>query len=173
VYVTTLRARDAKRTGDEVRVLATAAHSRSPQLAALGNGAIVAWIEDAPPGVDAPGGALFASLDGEGHVVGALDSLRLADAGRPTAIALAGAGGFVQAIVARSANDVVTLDALRWDRGPSVGAVRETYPLVDLDAPAPFDVALALAGGALFYDDTAVAGGHRLRRMTIAWPPSR
>jgi hypothetical protein len=200
VYVTTLRARDAKRTGDEVRVLATAAHSRSPQLAVLGDGALVAWIEDAPPGVDAPGGAVFASVDEMGHVVGAPDTLRLADAGRPTAIALAASGfdraaagaagapsgfdraaagaagapslGFVQAIVSRSAHDVVTLEAMRFDKAPSAGLVRETYPLIDLDAPAPFDVALALAGGALFYDDTgAVAGAHRVRRMTIAWSP--
>ena len=42
--------------------------------------------------------------------------------------------------------------------------------VVDLDAPAPFDVALTLAGGALFYDDIGSTGtDHRVRRMAIAW----
>ena len=55
VYATTLRVRDARKVGEETRVLATAAHSRSPQIVPAGDGAVVAWIEDAPQGLEGPG----------------------------------------------------------------------------------------------------------------------
>lgn len=170
VYVTTLHARDARRAGDEVLVLATAAHSRSPQLVALdkgvGKGAVVAWIEDAPPGVDATSAALFARLDENGHVLDT-GALRVAEGGRPTAIALAASGSDVHAVIARAANDAVTLDAASLSPA-STSAI--ATPLVDLDAPAPFDVALALTGGALFYDDVGTTEvDHRVRRMAITW----
>ena len=53
IYVAQLRPRDASRAGDEVRVLATAAHSRSPALGARGKDVAVGWIEEAPMGADA------------------------------------------------------------------------------------------------------------------------
>ena len=166
VYVTTLRARDARRVGDEVRVLATAAHSRSPQLATPGQGAVVAWIEEAPTGLDATGAALFAHLDGEGHVLDT-GTLRIADSGRPTALSLVASGPDVHAVIAESAHGAVTLDAATLSPG---GASPSATPVVDLDAPAPFDVALTLAGEALFYDDIGSTGtDHRVRRMAIAW----
>jgi hypothetical protein len=172
IYVTTLAPRDATRTGQEVRVLATAAHSRSPRLAALDDGAVLAWIESAPPGLDAPGGAMFAWLNGRGEVVGGAD--RLDGVGRPTAIALAPSRGYAQAVVARSTGDVVTLDALRCGRGPAAGAAREVFPLIDLNAPAPFEVALSLAGGSLYYNDKGtLKSDRRVRRMAIGWPPSQ
>ena len=167
VYVALLRTRDAKRTGDETRVLATAAHSRSPEVVVAGDGALVVWIEDSPPGLDAPGAAMVAKLGPGGHVVGSPRALVLGGDGRPTAIVVAPTARGAQAIVARSGRDWVTLDALELT-GDGPGA--PAWPVVDLDAPAPFDVALALAGGALFYDDTGGAGGHRrVRRVTISW----
>jgi hypothetical protein len=166
IYVTTLRARDARRAGDEVRVLATAAHSRSPQLATLGPRAVVAWIEEPPTGLDATGAALFAHLDEEGHVLDT-GTLRLTDGGRPTALALAPSDPDVHVVIAQSAHGAVTLDAATLSPG---GASPSAVPLVDLDAPAPFEVALTLAGGALFYDDIGSTGtDHRVRRMAIAW----
>ena len=169
IYVTTLNPRDASRGGEEVRVLPTAAHSRSPQLAAIDGGAIIAWIESAPPGLDAPGGAMFARLDARGQVVGSVE--RLDGVGRPTAIALAPARGYARAVVARSTGDVVTLDALRWGSGSAPATAPESFPLIDLNAPAPFEVALALAGDSLFYDDKGtLSGDRRVRRMTISWP---
>jgi hypothetical protein len=166
VYVTTLGARDAKRASDEVRVLATAAHSRSPAVEAVGTGALVAWIEDAPPGVDAPGAALFARLDETAHVrdTGALE---LAESGRPTALALEGSPAGTRVVLATAAHEVVTLDAAVVK---DAGATARAWPLVDLDAPGAFDVAVALAGGALVYDDVgATAGERRVRSMAIGW----
>jgi hypothetical protein len=169
VYVSRLSARDAKRAGEEVRLLSTAAHSRSPQLAVLGGGVVVGWIEDPPSGVDAPGAAIFARVDRSGRMVGAPETLPLAAPGQPTAIALEASSGdgYTRAIVARSAHDSVTLDATRlaW-----TGAPPPTAPAADLEAAPPFDVALALVGGAVLYNDTgAAAADHRVRRMAISW----
>jgi hypothetical protein len=168
VFVTTLSTRDGKRKGDEVRVLATAAHSRSPVLVALdGGGAFLAWIEDAPPGIDARAMAMFARLDNSGHTVGAPATLRMAGPGRPTTVALASSPEGVQAVIARSTDAGITLDALGFSRG---GQQATSWPIAELDAPAAFDVVLALAGSALFYDDVGTtATDHRVRRLGISW----
>jgi len=87
--------------------------------------------------------------------------------GQPTSIVLAPSPRGAQAIVARASHDWVTLDALEVSSDGSAGPA---WPVVDLDASAPFDVALALAGGSLFYDDTGgSAGRRRVRSVTIAW----
>ncbi len=172
IYAAALRASDAKRVGDETRVLSTAAHSRSPALALAGGsgGAIVAWIEDAPQGLDAHGMAVVAQLDASAHVVGIPAPLPLADAGNAAALALASdvASGGVRAFVARSHRDELTIDAvaLRADATP----VPPAWRLLDLDAPATFDVALSASPEALFFDDIGLtATDHRIRRAALAW----
>jgi len=172
VHVAALRARDGSRAGDDVRVLATAAHSRSPSLAVVGDGtgALVAWIEDAPTGVDAAGSAMIARVDTAGHVLGAPAALELAGEGRPTAVVLSAApiGGAVRAVVARATRDELTLDALSL--GDDGKTASPPWPLVDLDAPASFDVALTLAGDALVYDDAgATPDDRRVRRALVSW----
>jgi hypothetical protein len=168
VYVTTIRTRDARRSGDETRVLATAGHSRSPALAAVDDGALVAWIEDAPTGVDAAGAALVARIDAEGHVVGAPARLPLAEEGKPSAVVLERNGAAVHAIVARTWREEVTLDAavLTLQGAPAA----PTWRLLDLDAPGSFDVTVALAGDSLLFDDVgAAASDHRVRRAVVDW----
>ena len=167
VFVTTLRTRDAKRAGDEVRVLATAAHSRSPELAAAGEGALVAWIEEGPSGLEAPSAAMMSRLDARGHVVGKPGVLPMAGAGRPTSLALIPAGEGTRAIVARNDRDDVTLDAFVVSSEGTPGAA---WALLDLDAPGSFDVALALTPDALFFDDIGrAAADHRVRRAALSW----
>jgi hypothetical protein len=167
VFTTTLRTRDAKRMGDEVRVLATAAHSRSPELAVVGDGAMVAWIEDGPTGLDAPAAAMVAHLDARAHVVGKPSLLPMAGHGRATALALAPAADGVHVIVARNDRDDVTLDAVALS---GEGVPGHPWALLDLDAPGSFDVALALAGDSLFFDDIGrSAADHRIRRAALSW----
>src|SRR5262249_22460842 len=85
IFVTAVHMRDAKRALDEQRVLATAAHSRTPQLALGPNGPQIAWIEEAPMGAETPSasgyGAFWARLDPTGK-----------PADRPVRIPLAGDG---------------------------------------------------------------------------------
>ena len=168
IYATTLHASDAKRAGDEVRVLSTASHSRSPVLTVAGEGAFVGWIEDAPQSLDAHGTAVVARLDASAHVVGAAAPMPLADTGNPSTLVLVPDGDGVRAFIARSHRDDVSLDAvaLRADGTPVLPAFR----LLDLDAPATFDVALAASGDALYFDDVGLtASDHRVRRAALVW----
>lgn len=168
IYATTLRASDAKRLGDEVRVLSTASHSRSPQLAIAGDGAFVAWIEDAPQELDARGTAVVARLDRSAHVVGVPAPLPLADVGNPQSLILAPDGDGVRVFVARSHRDDVSIDAVALRADGS--AISPAWRLLDLDAPATFDVALAASGDAVFFDDIGLtAAGHRVRRAALVW----
>jgi hypothetical protein len=168
IYATTLHASDARRAGDEVRVLSTASHSRSPVLAIAGEGTFVGWIEDAPQSLDARGTAVVARLDASAHVIGAAAPLPLADAGNPAALVLVPDGDGARAFIARSHREDVSLDAvaLRADGTPVLPAWR----LLDLDAPASFDVALAAAGDAVYFDDIGLTpADHRVRRAAIVW----
>jgi hypothetical protein len=175
IFATTLHAKDASRSGDEVRVLATAAHSRSPEIAALpDHGALVGWIEDAPTGLDGPGAAVVARL-GDGPVAGASVTLPFAPAERPSAFLLVAAGDGARAVVAHTVADTLTLDALRIGADGQVAT--PPYKLLDLDAPPPFDTAVGLARGTLFFVDVAKSGGapdrdrslRRIRRATVDW----
>jgi hypothetical protein len=168
IYATTLRTHDAKRAGDEVRVLTTAAHSRSPRLAVAGDGALVAWIEDPPTGVDAPGTAEIARLDATAHLVGAGQRLPLAGSGSPATLVLEGAGDGVRAFAARSNGQDVTIDAVSLR--PDGTAVSPPWTLLDLDAPSSFDVALSVSADTVFFDDIGAApADHRIRRAAVAW----
>jgi hypothetical protein len=168
IYATTLRTHDAKRAGDEVRVLTTAAHSRSPRLALAGDGALVAWIEDPPTGVDAPGTAEIARLDATAHVLGAGQRLPLAGSGSPATLLLESAGDGVRAFAARSNGQDVTIDAVALRADGT--AASPPWTLVDLDAPSSFDVALSVTGDSVFFDDIgAVPADHRIRRAAVAW----
>jgi len=169
IYATTLHASNATRAGVETRVLSTARHSRSPKLAAtIDGGALVVWIEDAPTGLEGPSTAVVARLDGAARAVGAAHELPLAGGGRPTAIDVAKLDEGVEVILVRSALAGVTLDAMRL--GDDGAILTKAWPLVDLDAPASFDVALAVSGDGLVFDDVGVAPGERrVRRASIRW----
>jgi len=168
IHAITLHARDATRAGEDVRVMATAAHSRSPALASLGRGMLVAWIEDAPPNLEGPGGAMTARLDRAGRLVGAPSPLPLAGPGRPTAVTLSAADGGVRAVVARALNGEITLDVMALGSDPAVRPI--AWPILDLDAAAPFDVAMTLFPSDIFYTDASSASGqHRVRRAHLDW----
>ncbi|WP_394833609.1 hypothetical protein LVJ94_44590 [Pendulispora rubella] len=174
VYVATLRASDAKRTS-EVRVLATAAHSRSPVLAAAGDGVAVGWIEEAPMGTEpnnsAAYGAMVAWLDASGQPV--REPVRTAGMGSgfPTAIAFQNAPGqgSLRAILARSTRDELSLDAVELPPTPATPAASvRVFPLLALSGPPSQDISLSFLEGALFYSD-GLPEEERVRRLTIGW----
>jgi hypothetical protein len=167
IYATTLRTRDAKRAGDEVRVLATAAHSRSPDIVTTGDGATLAWIEDGPTGLDAPATAMVARLDARAHPVQKPGLLPMAGRGRATALVLEGSGEGARVVLARNEGDDLTFDAVTIAGDGTPG---HPWSLFDLDAPGTFEVALALVGDTLFFDDIgASAADHRVRRASLSW----
>jgi len=177
VYVTTLRLEDARPASKEVRVLETAANSRSPRLAPLAGGALVVWVEDAPTGVDAPGAVLAARLASTGVVLGAPTRLSLASSGTPSALALESVlGGHVHLAVARSpqgGDGPMAIDALTL--APSGVEVGQASSVVDLAAPGSFEASLALAAGGVFYVDvggkelSVGTAARRLRHADVVW----
>lgn len=171
IFATTLGLDDAGRSAGDVRVLATALHSRSPSLVATRDGgALVAWIEDAPAALDAPGAAMVARLDRAAHVVGAPRALALPEHTRPTEVVLERDADAVRAVVIDASRDGQSVAAFQLaDDGSSN---TELPDLLDLDAPASFEVALALAGGSMVFSDVGAApGDHRVRRASVAWKP--
>jgi hypothetical protein len=172
VFVTKLSAVSAKPIVPEARVLATAAHSRSPALAWTDDThATIAWIEEAPlsAGSDNSGsyGAMIGSLDDNGHLVGDVLRTHGAGDGFPTAIAIERGAGSLHVVFARAARDDLSLDAIDLVPG------HEPTPalLFVLDGPPTLDLSLSLEGGAVFFNDEGVdVGDGRARRLGVGWP---
>jgi hypothetical protein len=170
IFATTLRTKDAARSGDEVRVLATTTHSRSPALAPLPDGtAIVAWIEEGLPGVEGHGTLMAACLDAGARLSCPARNLTLAGDGRPMSLALVSGEGDVRAVVARTARDGVTIDALRL--GPAAAVLTPPWPVAVLDAPGSFETTVAAARSGVFFIDVGSSPAERrIRRVAVAWP---
>jgi hypothetical protein len=174
IFATRLSGADATPLGPEQRVLATVPHSRSPALAPgdgpSGSGASIAWIEEAPAGADPAGisvyGALIGALDDQCHLVGEPLRTRGAGEGFPTSITLDRAPAGLRIALARATRDDIFLDAMVL--APGAGAL--PYPLFGLEGPPSMDVALAIVGDGLYFNDQ-VAGSTdgRIRRATIDW----
>lgn len=175
VYLALLRANDVKRAAGEIKVLASAAHSRSPRLApAPGGGVIVAWIEEAPSGMAEGGeafGAMVAAFDKTGKPSAPPTKIRLAGDGAAQAIAIEASGAGLRGVVARASKDEIVLDSV--DLAGAIGAApARVFPLIALEGPSSMDVALRLFGGVLYFnDDGPEVADRRARRATIAWRP--
>lgn len=169
VFVGAVKMRDAKRAVDETRVLATAAHSRTPQLVAGEAGMYVAWIEEAPLGNETPGasgfGALFTTIDPQGKVTAKPQRMPLAGDGAASSVAIEAPGGKLRAVVARSTADSISLDAIDLGAQAPRG-----FSILTLDGPPSLDVAMVMHEGALFFnDDGPSPQDKRARRARIAW----
>jgi hypothetical protein len=177
IYLTQLHAQDARRAGDEVRVLATAHHSRSPQIVPWpggpdgAGGALVAWLEEGPAGLEGPAAVMVARVDAASRRVGEAERLPLPAGSTPTAVSLAVEDGprrVARALVSRASGGAISLEAARI--GADGALVGSPTTLLDLEAEPPFDVAIATSGDAAFVDDAGGQGAdHRVRRIAIDW----
>ena len=169
IFVAAVRTKDAQRDLEEQRVLATAAHSRTPQLTAATEGGVnVAWIEEAPLGVESPDtsgyGAMWATVGATGKVAKPL-KLPLGGDGAATSVALEANAGSLRAVIARSMADAIAIDGVDL-----TAKEPRAFPLLTLDGPPSLDVALVLEGGALYFnDDGPQSADKRARRARIAW----
>ncbi len=166
IYVTALRVRDAHAAVEETRVLASAAHSRSPSLAYGTDGVTLAWLEESPLGLDARGvdtyGAMFVRLDSRAKPMGAAQRLGLAGEGTPTALLLT-ASRPLRALVARATSDDLFLDSVDLDT--CTGCNRAPVTLLTLDGPPSLDLSLASVGDLIFFNDEADGAGERRIRL--------
>ena len=168
IWFATLKTKDATRSGDETRVLATAAHSRSPSIAMAVDLPAIAWIEEAPMGLDANNmgayGAMYVRMVG-GRPLRDPVRLALAGEGLATAIALELTRAGVHAYVTRATRSDIVVDALDIN-----GNDVTPFTLLAHEGPPSIDVALAPLGGWLFYaDESGEPGERRLRRATLLW----
>ncbi len=169
IFVAAIRTKDAQRDVEEQRVLATAAHSRTPQLTAGAEGGVnVAWIEEAPLGVESPDssgyGAMWATVTASGKVAKPF-KLPLGGEGAATSVALEANAGTLRAVIARSMADAIAIDGVDL-----MAPEPHAFPLLTLDGPPSLDVALVLEGGTLYFNDDGPApADKRARRAHIAW----
>lgn len=175
VYVARLAAKDAKKLGPEVRVLASAAHSRTPRLVPReGGGVRVAWIEELPLGSDAPGsgvqGALVAELGPAGAIIRAAERLPLGGDGVATGVLPLGDDPDGQRfVVVRGAREALVLDGVT--RGPASAPAVAGQALV-LDGPPSLDAAIvAVAGRVLVGDEGARPQQRRVRVLRLGEAP--
>ncbi|AKU95911.1 hypothetical protein AKJ09_02575 [Labilithrix luteola] len=170
IFMSAIRMHDAKRAIDEQRVLGTAAHSRTPQLVPAGDGAHLAWIEEAPMGMDSPSasgfGAMLATLDANVKLLKKPLKIPFGGEGAPTSVTLDVSGPVLRAIVARSTADAIALDAV--DLSTPGG---KAFPLLMLDGPPSLDVALVMDGDMVYFNDAGPnVADKRARRARIVWP---
>lgn len=169
VYVTAVNTKDVKRAVAEKRLLASAAHSRTPKLTTASDGGVnVAWIEESPLGVASPSasgyGVMLVAVGEDGTLAKPV-KLPLGGDGAATSVALEHTAGGLRAVVARSMSDAIALDAIDLS-----AAAPRAVPLLTLDGPPSLDVALVLDGGALYFNDDGPApADKRARRAQIAW----
>ena len=175
IYVARLDAATLKKTGPEVRLFASVTHSRTPQIAPLGRGFLVSWIEE---GADAKGGGEASSeaglrlavLDEQGALVGAPQLVRGAEGqSAVTSAAIGCSGKACRGVLTAASGETLTLGAFALEAGAKAGPVKTIAALTGAtqDASPVFSGPSATS---LFFADDAVGGTGRVRWMAIAWP---
>jgi hypothetical protein len=172
IYLAKLDAQTLKKTGPEVRLFASATHSRTPQIVPTAKGFLVAWIEEGEENKGGEGAGLrIAELDDKGALVGAPQLVRVdGGAGTVTSAALGCSAKSCRGVLTSAATDALLLGAFEVSPGATAGPVKTIGALT---GGANQDVSPVFAGASatsLFFADDAVGGTGRVRWMKIAWP---
>jgi hypothetical protein len=164
VYTARLRLADAAPLEAEQRVAATAVHSHSPVLGALGAQALLAWVDASPAGTPPSegSGVRAVALDAQGRPQGA--PVLVSSAGAPSAVALDCSADRCRAVISSDVSANTELLAFEWKSTAASRPVR----LVSLSGSAAQSAAPALRGDELFFADS-VDHKARVRRMGIVW----
>jgi hypothetical protein len=165
IYAVQLGAKDLAQIGQEHPLTQTPAPSRSPMLAAFGNGAVVGWVEDSlQSGEKKPSTLMLARLEPSGEpVAGSITSVDLD--GSVEAAALECTEAICRVVAATTSGGGGDLQAFEWRGG---GDIRVTN-LVALRAPPRAGLSPILANGDVLYADQGARGEMVVRRLTVAW----
>jgi hypothetical protein len=165
IFVARLTTKDLSPVGPERVVVATAAHSRSPAISAFGEGAAVAWVEDAPASALGKGGMLMlARLDSGAEPVA--DSFTTAElGGSPQSVGISCGGNACRVVTPVSTHDGAELQAFEWrgGQGPARGS-----RMIGLTTPPKGAVAPVVIGDGAFYVDESSRDA-RVRYVSIDW----
>jgi hypothetical protein len=175
IYAARLDAATLKKTGPEVRLFASATHSRTPQLLPLGKGFLVSWIEEGegargggPGGAEA--GLRVAQLDEKGVIIGAPQLVR-GDGGTVTSATLGCGPKSCRGVLTSAIGEALVLGA--FELGADGALAGPVKTIAALTGGATQDVSPAFSGPtatSLIFADDAVGGSGRVRWMSIAWP---
>ncbi len=169
IYVAPIRVHDATRMAEESRLVPSVPHSRSPELLPMGDGAVVAWIEQAPDGADPSRDgayrALAMRLDPTGKPTGVPTTIPTAGPGHPTALSLEATAEGLRGVVSRTHGEGVTLDGFVGSFGSLTA-----FSIGSIATPRTSDVAiLTFREWVYFGEDGAATHERRLRRGHVAF----
>ena len=166
--------RSLNRVGDDRRITKAAGDASdvtllTPALAIVEGAPLVAWIEEAPLGLDASQmqayGAMVVQLDEHGRAEQAPSKLPVGGDGLATNVALEPHEGSLRAFLARAGRGYLEIDALVLGR-----EAPRAYPLLGVEGPSSMDPSMVPLGDSLVYaDEGKELGTRRLRRATLAW----
>jgi hypothetical protein len=175
IYLARFDTQTLHRVGEETRLYASDAHSRSPVLSATPSGLVAAWIEEpldaAAKGkpADADAGVRLVELDDHGGLKSAPLLLRGDERSATTSVALTCGAKGCRGALTSAIGESLLLGGFQLAPGAAPGPVRT---LATLQGGVTEDVSPIFATPAaewLFFADDAVGGTGRLRWMTVAW----
>jgi hypothetical protein len=154
---------DGSPLGPEVRLTRSRDNVHSPALAAFGEGAVTAWIEEPPRATGGAALLVVQRLDSGAEAAGEAQVMELPR--KPLAVSLECGPTACHVAVATAAPEGGALEAFRFVPG------RRTLPsrLVALEGEAHEVAAPVILGSELFYADRSVDGGTRIRRVRMTW----
>ncbi|HMI88673.1 MAG TPA: hypothetical protein VK550_31555 [Polyangiaceae bacterium] len=150
--------------GDPTRIVLAPQHAKGVELAALGEGVALGWIEDAAPdsAPNAPRTAVLVGLDVGLRAAG--EAVRVAVPGQPSSLALQ-CDRACRVVVAGSEGDELTFHGLTLEGGRPSPAAR----LTSLSGVSIEDVNPVMGRDWLFFAEDNLRGGGRVRKARLAW----
>jgi hypothetical protein len=160
IYGAFLATTDGARVGTEHRLTSTRQHSFAPQVAELGNVALLAWLEDGtPPSLR------IAQLAETGEVSGSVQVVPL-EMGAPRALGFDCQAGWCHAVVTFESEGSGELYGFAWQPGSATPP--RAARLTGLGAPAAAAVAPLVRGNLVYAADLRDGRG-LVRRLGIEW----
>jgi hypothetical protein len=157
---------DLEVRGDPVRVVPAAPHARGLDVAPFGDGIVLGWTEDGPPGKKETATkrtTALARLDASLHMMG--EPVRPTLGFDPSAIAL-DCDRACRVVVPGADQDQLVLYGFGYDGDKSVDPPAR---LAAISGASTEDVSPVLLGSWLFFGEDNLHGGGRVRRAKIAW----
>jgi hypothetical protein len=165
VFAARLLAADLTLRADPTRVAHTPQHTKGVELAPLGDGVALGWVEDSSPGAAAPTATKTAVLLGLDRVLRASgEPMRVTLPAQPSSLALE-CDRACRVVVAGSEGDELAFYGFSFDGGSFSPAAR----LTSLAGVSTEDTNPVVARDWLFFAEDNLRGSGRIRKAKIAW----
>jgi len=165
VFAARLLAVDLALRGDPARVVLASQHTKGVELAALGEGVALGWIEDSAPGVAAsPSSAKTAVLVGLDPALRAGEPMRVALPAQASSLAFE-CDRSCRVVVAGSEGDELAFYGFLFEGGAPQPAAR----LTSIAGVSTEDTNPVIARDWLFFAEDNLRGGGRIRKAKLAW----